>query len=89
MPASVARPASAIPPLAVRSRRIPSNRTSAHLFFAALRLGVSPLFPVRPMTANELAKIVVDPAYKIHEKPDPGLLESTYHAILIYERQLR
>lgn len=41
------------------------------------------------MTENELAKIVVDTAYKIHEKLGPGLLESAYHAILVYELQKR
>ncbi len=39
------------------------------------------------MTENELAKIVVDAAYKIHQKLGPGLLESVYHAILVYELQ--
>ncbi len=37
------------------------------------------------MTENELAKIVVDVAYKIHSRLGPGLLESAYHAILLYE----
>lgn len=37
------------------------------------------------MTENEIAKIVVDCAYKIHTRLGPGLLESAYQAILIYE----
>jgi GxxExxY protein len=37
------------------------------------------------MTENELAKIVVDVAYKIHRKLGPGLLESVYHAVMLYE----
>ncbi len=41
------------------------------------------------MTENELAKVVVDAAYKIHEKLGPGLLESVYHAILVYELEKR
>lgn len=34
---------------------------------------------------NELAKIVVDTALKIHKALGPGLLESVYHAVLAYE----
>ena len=30
------------------------------------------------MTENEIAKIVVDVAYKIHNELGPGLLESVY-----------
>lgn len=41
------------------------------------------------MTEYELAKVVVDLAYKIHHKLGPGLLESVYHAILVYELQKR
>jgi GxxExxY protein len=41
------------------------------------------------MTENELAKVVVDVAYKIHQKLGPGLLESVYHAILVHELQKR
>lgn len=38
------------------------------------------------MTINEIAKIVVDAAYKIHVNLGPGLLESVYEAVL--EREL-
>ena len=38
------------------------------------------------MTINEIAKIVVDAAYKIHVNFGPGLLESVYEAVL--EREL-
>jgi GxxExxY protein len=41
------------------------------------------------MSENELAKIVVDVAYKIHSRLGPGLLESAYHAILLYELRKR
>jgi GxxExxY protein len=41
------------------------------------------------MTENEIAKQVVDAAYKIHTKVGPGLLESAYEAILIYELEKR
>jgi GxxExxY protein len=37
------------------------------------------------MTENELARIVVDSALKIHSRLGPGLLESVYEAILLYE----
>jgi GxxExxY protein len=41
------------------------------------------------MTENEIAKQVVDAAYKIHTKIGPGLLESAYQAMLIYELKKR
>ena len=41
------------------------------------------------MTENEIAQQVVDAAYKIHRTLGPGLLESAYQAILIYELQKR
>lgn len=37
------------------------------------------------MTENELAKIVVDASFKLHNALGPGLLESVYSAILAYE----
>jgi len=37
------------------------------------------------MTENEITKIIVDAAYKIHTTLGPGLLESVYEAILAYE----
>ena len=41
------------------------------------------------MTENELAKEIVDAAYKIHTQIGPGLLESAYEAILAYELRKR
>ena len=41
------------------------------------------------MTENELAKIVVDVAYHIHQKLGPGLFESVYHAVLVHELRKR
>src|SRR5438552_3394254 len=41
------------------------------------------------MSENELAKIVVDVAYQIHSRLGPGLLESVYHAVLLYELRKR
>ena len=39
------------------------------------------------MTENELSKIIVDVAYKIHTRLGPGLLESVYEEIMTYEFQ--
>ena len=41
------------------------------------------------MTENELAKIVVDVAYQIHTRLGPGLLESVYQAVMLYELSKR
>jgi len=41
------------------------------------------------MDENEIAKIVVDAAYKIHTTLGPGLLESVYLTILRYELEKR
>ncbi|HEY5042300.1 MAG TPA: GxxExxY protein [Verrucomicrobiae bacterium] len=41
------------------------------------------------MSENEIAKIVVDCAYKVHVTLGPGLLESVYEAALAYEIQKR
>jgi len=41
------------------------------------------------MTENEIARIIVDVAYKIHKLVGPGLLESAYLAMMIYELQRR
>ena len=37
------------------------------------------------MTENELATVVVDVGYRIHRQLGPGLLESVYEAIMMYE----
>ena len=41
------------------------------------------------MHENEIAKIVVDAAFKIHTKLGPGLLESVYEVILAHELRKR
>jgi GxxExxY protein len=38
---------------------------------------------------NEIATAIVDVAYKIHQTLGPGLLESSYEAVMIYELQKR
>jgi GxxExxY protein len=37
------------------------------------------------VTENEIAKIIVDSAYKAHTVLGPGLLESVYEAVLAFE----
>jgi len=39
------------------------------------------------MTENEIAKEIVDTAYKIHTTLGPGLLESVYESVMAYELQ--
>jgi len=41
------------------------------------------------MTENEIAKQIVDAAFKIHTTFGPGLLESVYETIMAYELQKR
>ncbi len=41
------------------------------------------------MTENEIAKQVVDAAYKIHTTLGPGLFETVYEVILAYELKKR
>lgn len=41
------------------------------------------------MTENEIAKQIVDVAYKTHTTFGPGLLESVYERIMAYELQKR
>ncbi len=37
------------------------------------------------MTENELSKVIVNVAFQIHSKIGPGLLESVYEEIMVYE----
>jgi len=41
------------------------------------------------MNENEVAKQIVDAAYRIHTSLGPGLLESAYAAVLAYELEKR
>lgn len=41
------------------------------------------------MTENEIAKEVVDAAYKVHTTLGPGLLESVYEVVLAHELKQR
>lgn len=38
-----------------------------------------------PVAENEIARDIVDAAYKVHTTLGPGLLESVYEAVLSYE----
>jgi GxxExxY protein len=41
------------------------------------------------MTENEIAKIIVDAAFKVHTTLGPGLFESVYQRVLAYEVRKR
>jgi GxxExxY protein len=41
------------------------------------------------MTENDVAKVVVDCAFKVHTALGPGLLESVYETVLAYELKKR
>ena len=41
------------------------------------------------LTENEVAKQIVDAAYRVHTSLGPGLLESAYEAVLAYELEKR
>jgi len=41
------------------------------------------------MSENEIAKIIVDAAFKIHTTLGPGLFESVYETVLAYELEKR
>jgi len=43
----------------------------------------------RAVTENEIAREVVDAAFKIHSRIGPGLLESAYEAMLVHELRKR
>jgi GxxExxY protein len=40
-----------------------------------------------PLTENQLSRIILDAAFKVHTKTGPGLLESVYEVTLAYELQ--
>ncbi len=41
------------------------------------------------MNENEIAKVVLDEAFKVHTNLGPGLLESVYEAVMAYELSKR
>jgi GxxExxY protein len=45
--------------------------------------------PVISRSENEIAKLVVDAPYQIHEGLGPGLLESVYEVVLAHELRQR
>jgi GxxExxY protein len=44
---------------------------------------------LRRVTENEVAKQIVDAAYRVHTSLGPGLLETAYEAVLAYELEKR
>ena len=60
-------------------------------FLCGFSLRLAPLreTEVTPMTENEVAKHIVDVAFKIHTRFGPGLLESIYETIMSYELKKR
>ena len=40
-----------------------------------------------PLTENQLSKIILDAAFKVHTRTGPGLLETVYEVTLAYELQ--
>jgi GxxExxY protein len=44
---------------------------------------------VKPVNENELSKVIVDSALRVHSALGPGLLESVYRAALAFELQKR
>lgn len=40
-----------------------------------------------PLTENQLSKLILDAAFKIHTRTGPGLLETVYEVTLAYELQ--
>ena len=40
---------------------------------------------ITPLTENELSKIILDAAFKVHTRTGPGLLESVYEVMLAHE----
>ncbi len=43
------------------------------------------IIPQSTLTENELSKIILDAAFKVHTKTGPGLLESVYEITLAHE----
>jgi len=41
------------------------------------------------LTENDLAKVIVDAAFKVHATLGPGLLESVYETVLVHELAAR
>jgi GxxExxY protein len=46
---------------------------------------VTPTFAPIPDDLNELSRVVVDCAFRVHKALGPGLLESTYRLCLVHE----
>lgn len=58
---------------------------------AAKEQGIEATLPSGRLSAeiNELSRIVVDSAFKVHDSLGPGLLESVYQTCLAHELRMR
>jgi GxxExxY protein len=59
----------------------------AENILSAFSLSFAPLRETTAMTENELAKQIVNAAYRIHTTLGPGLLESVYETTLAHEME--
>lgn len=41
--------------------------------------------PTTPLTENQISKVILDAAFRVHTRTGPGLLESVYEVTLAYE----
>ena len=64
------------------------SRRQERVFFASLRLGERFFFEA-DVTENEVAKQIVDAAFRVHTSLGPGLLESVYEVLLADELEQR
>ena len=72
-----------------RCSRWDSEVTTNATFFAFLCALASLRENDAPMTENEVAREIVEVAFKIHSTYGPGLLESVYEAIMAHELHKR
>jgi len=62
---------------------------NADSVFLASLASLREIYTGSQMTENELAKQIVDAAYRLHTTLGPGLLESVYELTLAWEREKR
>lgn len=66
-----------------------SGITQAGEVFLAILAALREIVLGLDVTENEVAKQIVDAAYRVHTSLGPGLLESAYEAVLAYELEKR
>jgi GxxExxY protein len=72
---------------AARDTPVRQDGQAASALLASLRLGEKLKRSV--MTEDAIAKEIVDAAFRIHTTLGPGLLESVYRSVLVYELERR